>query len=85
MCTRGVAALDDPAGGHQRRSSCAPAAARASSRNCRDEQIAIDIEDAIRLNACALAIQVFIGGEYETRSIHNMTRLVDTGSATASR
>ena len=31
------------------------------------------------LRAAAMAIQVFIGGEHETRSIHNMTRLVDAG------
>ncbi|MCI4625663.1 MAG: 3-hydroxy-5-phosphonooxypentane-2,4-dione thiolase [Candidatus Magnetoovum sp. WYHC-5] len=42
-----------------------------------NEEIALDIEDAIRLNASAVAVQVFIGGEYETKSIHNMTRLVD--------
>ncbi|MCX8033206.1 MAG: 3-hydroxy-5-phosphonooxypentane-2,4-dione thiolase [Thermoleophilia bacterium] len=45
-----------------------------------NEQIAVDIEDAIRLNVCALAVQVFIGGEYETQSIHNLTRLVDMGN-----
>ncbi len=44
-----------------------------------NEQIAVDIEDAVRLNAAALAVQVFIGGEYETQSVHNMTRLVDAG------
>jgi putative autoinducer-2 (AI-2) aldolase len=44
-----------------------------------NEEIALDIEDAIRLNVSALAIQVFIGGEFETRSVHNMTRLVDMG------
>ncbi len=44
-----------------------------------DEQIAMDIEDAIRLNAAGIGIQVFIGGEHETRSIHNMTKLVDAG------
>ncbi|MCM8821801.1 MAG: 3-hydroxy-5-phosphonooxypentane-2,4-dione thiolase [Candidatus Omnitrophica bacterium] len=44
-----------------------------------DEQIAMDIEDAIRLNAAAVAVQVFIGGQYETQSVHNMTRLVDMG------
>lgn len=44
-----------------------------------NEEIAVDIEDAIRMNVSALAIQVFIGGEFETRSIHNMTRLVDLG------
>lgn len=45
-----------------------------------NEQIALDIEDAIRLNAAAMAVQVFIGGEYETQSITNMTRLVDMGN-----
>ncbi|MBW2466301.1 MAG: 3-hydroxy-5-phosphonooxypentane-2,4-dione thiolase [Deltaproteobacteria bacterium] len=44
-----------------------------------NEQIAVDMEDALRLNAAALAVQVFIGGEYETQSVHNMTRLVDQG------
>jgi putative autoinducer-2 (AI-2) aldolase len=44
-----------------------------------NEEIALDVEDAIRLNAAALAVQVFVGGEHETRSIHNMTRLVDLG------
>ncbi|MBF0277047.1 MAG: 3-hydroxy-5-phosphonooxypentane-2,4-dione thiolase [SAR324 cluster bacterium] len=45
-----------------------------------NEQIAVDIEDAIRLNVAAITCQVFIGGEYETQSVLNMTRLVDTGT-----
>ena len=44
-----------------------------------NEEIAMDIEDAVRLNAAGIGIQVFIGGEFETRSVHNMTRLVDMG------
>ena len=44
-----------------------------------NEEIAVDIEDAIRMNVAAVTIQVFIGGEFETRSVHNMTRLVDMG------
>jgi 3-hydroxy-5-phosphonooxypentane-2,4-dione thiolase len=44
-----------------------------------NEEIAVDMEDAIRMNVSAVAIQVFVGGEFETRSIHNMTRLVDMG------
>ncbi len=44
-----------------------------------NEEIAMDMEDALRLNACGVGIQVFIGGEFETRSVHNMTRLVDAG------
>ncbi len=39
----------------------------------------MDMDDAIRLNAAGVGIQVFIGGEHETRSVHNMTRLVDAG------
>jgi putative autoinducer-2 (AI-2) aldolase len=44
-----------------------------------DEEIAVDMEDAIRMNVSAIAIQIFIGGVHETRSVHNMTRLVDIG------
>ena len=44
------------------------------------ENIAVDMEDAIRMNVSAVAVQVFIGGEGETQSIHNMTRLVDAGN-----
>jgi len=47
-----------------------------------NEEIAVDVEDAVRLNAAALAVQVFVGGEHETKSIHNMTRLVDLGTRT---
>src|ERR1700740_2601530 len=42
-----------------------------------NEHIAVDIEDACRLNVAAVAVQVFIGGACETQSVHNMTRLVD--------
>ncbi len=44
-----------------------------------NEAIAVDIEDSIRLNVCAMAVQVFIGGEYEKQSITNMTKLIDLG------
>jgi putative autoinducer-2 (AI-2) aldolase len=45
-----------------------------------NEQIAVDIEESIRLNVCAMAVQVFIGGEYEKESIINMTKMVDIGT-----
>lgn len=44
-----------------------------------NEQLAIDVDDAVRLGASAMAVQVFIGGEFETQTVHNMTRLVDEG------
>jgi len=45
-----------------------------------NEEIAVDIEESIRLNVCAMAVQVFIGGEYEKQSIINMTKMVDIGN-----
>jgi putative autoinducer-2 (AI-2) aldolase len=44
-----------------------------------NEQLAMDVDDAVRLGASAMAVQVFIGGEFETQTVHNMTRLVDEG------
>src|SRR6266480_7433129 len=41
-----------------------------------DERLAVSMEDAARINAAAVAVQVFIGGEHETQSVRNMTRLV---------
>jgi putative autoinducer-2 (AI-2) aldolase len=78
MCTRGILRSTVPP------DSRTPVVLRASGgpsvlKELSDEQIAIDIEDAARLNVAALAVQVFIGGEHETQSVHNMTRLVDLG------
>ncbi len=45
-----------------------------------NEDIAVDIEESARLNVCAMAVQVFIGGEFEKESIINMTKMVDLGT-----
>jgi 3-hydroxy-5-phosphonooxypentane-2,4-dione thiolase len=44
-----------------------------------NEQIAMGVADAVRLGASAMAVQVYIGSEFETQTVHNMTRLVDEG------
>lgn len=44
-----------------------------------NERLAMDIEDAVRIDAAAVAVQVFVGGEHETQSIYNLTQLVDQG------
>jgi len=79
MCTRGILRSTIPptfAKGIVLRSSGGPSILKELS----NEEIAVDIEDAIRLNVAAMAVQVFIGGEQETKSVHNMTRLVDIGN-----
>ena len=48
-------------------------------RELSDEEIAVDMEDVLRLNAVGVGVQVFIGGPEETKTVHNMTRLVDAG------
>ncbi len=45
-----------------------------------NEHLAIDIDDALRMNVSAMAVQVFVGGEFETQSVINMTRLVNMGN-----
>jgi putative autoinducer-2 (AI-2) aldolase len=45
-----------------------------------NELIAVDIEDAVRLNASALAVQVYVGGVHEHESIGNLTKVVDAGN-----
>jgi len=79
MCTRGILRSTIPPAytkGIVLRASGGPSILKELS----NEQIAVDIEDAVRLNAAAVAVQIFIGGEYETQSVHNMTRLVDMGN-----
>jgi putative autoinducer-2 (AI-2) aldolase len=44
-----------------------------------NEHLVIDIEDAVRMNVSAMAVQVFVGGPMETQTVKNMTRLVDMG------
>jgi putative autoinducer-2 (AI-2) aldolase len=48
-------------------------------RELSNEQLALDVDDAVRLGASAMAVQVFVGGEFETQTVTNMTRLVDEG------
>ena len=44
------------------------------------ETIAVDIEDAIRLNAVAITTQIYIGAQYEHQSIKNLIQLINTGN-----
>ncbi|MBW2279413.1 MAG: 3-hydroxy-5-phosphonooxypentane-2,4-dione thiolase [Deltaproteobacteria bacterium] len=79
MCTRGILRTTIPptyTGGIVLRASGGPSILKELS----DEQLALSIDEAVRLNAAAMAVQVFVGGERETQSIHNLTRLVDMGN-----
>jgi putative autoinducer-2 (AI-2) aldolase len=78
FCTRGILRSVIPA------DSTKPICLRASGgpsvlRDLSNEQIALDMEDAARLNAVGVGVQVYIGSDFETQTVHNMTRLVDAG------
>ena len=45
-----------------------------------NELLAVDIEDALRMNVSAMAVQVYVGGEFETQTVTNMTKMVDMGN-----
>lgn len=79
MCTRGILRSIVPA------STNKAIALRCSGGNSihsdlSNESVAVDIEDAIRVNACAMAAQIYIGSEYEHQSINNVIKLIDTGT-----
>jgi putative autoinducer-2 (AI-2) aldolase len=79
MCTRGVLRTMIPSTfnkGVVLRASGGPSILKELS----NEDIAVDMEDALRVNAAAVAVQVFIGGEFESQSVVNMTQLVDMGN-----
>lgn len=78
MCTRGALRTSIPPAtraGLVLRASGGPSVLKELS----DEHPAMAMEDAVRINADAVAVQVFVGGEHESRSIRNLTGLVDAG------
>ncbi len=78
MLTRGILRSTIPAthrGGIVMRASGGPSILKELS----NERIAVDMEDAARMNVHAVAVQVFVGGDFETQSIENLTKLVDAG------
>lgn len=78
MATRGVIRSMIPAGSDSAlvlRASGGPSILKELS----NERLAMDIEDAVRIDASAAAVQVYIGGEFETQTVTNLTQLVDGG------
>src|SRR5690625_7799415 len=79
MCTRGMVRTIIPPNVRK------PIVVRASGgpsilKDLSNERIAMDMADAARVNATAVAVQVFIGSaDFETPSVQHMTPLVDAG------
>ena len=79
MCTRGGLRSTIPAEVNR------PVVLRCSGGNSiltelSNELVAVDIDDAIRLDAAAMAAQIYVGAEHEHKSIGNIVKLIDTGT-----
>ena len=48
-------------------------------RELSDEVVTTSIEEAVRLNASAVAVSVFVGSEHEKETLANLSQLVDEG------
>jgi 3-hydroxy-5-phosphonooxypentane-2,4-dione thiolase len=44
-----------------------------------DEVVTTSVEEAIRLNASAVAVSIFVGGEHEKQTLANLSELVNEG------
>jgi putative autoinducer-2 (AI-2) aldolase len=44
-----------------------------------DEELTVSVEDAIRLNASAMALSVFVGSSHEKQTLANLAKLCDDG------
>ncbi|MBI4822732.1 MAG: 3-hydroxy-5-phosphonooxypentane-2,4-dione thiolase [Nitrospirae bacterium] len=44
-----------------------------------NEGLIVAMEDAVRLNVSAVAISIYVGGQYEHRTLTNLAKLVDEG------
>src|SRR5882762_2221803 len=45
-----------------------------------NELVAVDVEDALRLNVAAMAVQVYIGGAHEHETLGNLVSVVNAGN-----
>ena len=78
MCTRGILRSVIPP------TMNVPVALRATAGSSvltelSNEAVSVDVDDAIRLGACAMASQIYIGAEFEHKSIMNVSRLINEG------
>jgi putative autoinducer-2 (AI-2) aldolase len=46
-----------------------------------NEELTVAMEDAVRLNASAVAISIYVGAEYQKQTLQNLARLVDEGQS----
>ncbi len=77
MCTRGSLRSIVPAA--MDKSVCLRYSAGSTLLTELNDECLLDINDAIRVNASAMAVMVSIGGKFEAKTIDNLVRTADLG------
>ena len=80
MCTRGALRTSIPPETDKPVCLRVSAGATVLKGDMSDECIGVDIEDAIRLNASAMAVQCYVGGACERQTLENLSRVVNAGN-----
>jgi putative autoinducer-2 (AI-2) aldolase len=79
MCTRGVLQAMIPP--HTNKPVCLRSDAGTTILTELNDNVVLDVEDAIRMNASAMAVMLSIGdAAYEAKTIANLYRMVDVGN-----
>jgi putative autoinducer-2 (AI-2) aldolase len=78
VCTRGIVRTIVPPS--TRKPICLRFSVGSTSLTEYNNDTIIDIEDALRLNASALAVNVSIGDKYEVKTLANLSKAADFGS-----
>ncbi len=78
MCTRGGLRTTIPPV-HNKPVCLRVSAGATILRELSDETIGVAIDDAIRCNVSAMAVQVYVGSEFEHKTLANLTKVIDAG------
>jgi len=80
MCTRGALRTSIPPETDKPVCLRVSAGATILKGDMSDECVGVDIEDAIRLNASAMAVQCYVGATHERQTLENLSRVVNAGN-----
>lgn len=79
MCTRGALRTCVPAGNRCGVALRVSSGSSMLNDDLSHEVVAVDIEDAIRLDADCMAVQTFIGADGQLESIDNLSQVINAG------
>jgi len=80
MCTRGALRTCIPPRTNKPVCLRASTGATVLKDDMSDECVGVDVEDAARLNAAAMAVQCYVGGVHERQTLENLSRVINAGS-----